>query len=236
MRDGQSMDLREGLLCSLAEELRSLGSGRKLIAVDGVDGSGKTTFARELADAISRRPVLIIHADDFLHLRETRHRRGRDSPEGFWLDTYDYEALHRCVLTPLGREGEGVYTPAVTDHKRNAPLDSKVLRAPVDALVLIEGMFLHRELLRDVWDYSIFLDVPFTETARRMALRDGTHADPEHPSMRRYVGGQRLYFAGAAPWRRATCVIDNTTPREPRILSIREALQRHNDLEGGAGL
>lgn len=36
-------------------------------------------------------------------------------------------------------------------------------------------MFLHRDELADRWDWSVCLDVPFTETARRMAARDGTH-------------------------------------------------------------
>ena len=92
------------MLRSLATELLSEGTGRRLFAVDGVDGSGKSTFANDLAAVIQEAPVIVIHADDFLNLRAVRHRRGRDSPEGFWLDTYDYEALHRDVLVPLGRE------------------------------------------------------------------------------------------------------------------------------------
>lgn len=62
------------------------------------------------------------------------------------------------------------------------------------------------------WDWSVFLDVPFTETARRMALRDGSHPDPEHPTNRRYVEGQRIYLASCGPLERATVVMANTPP------------------------
>ncbi len=73
-------------------------------------------------------------------------------------------------------------------------------------------MFLHRDDLMHRWDWSVFLDVPFTETARRMALRDGSHPDPEHPTNRRYVEGQRIYLASCGPLERATVVMANTPP------------------------
>ncbi|UXM92872.1 uridine kinase [Paenarthrobacter sp. JL.01a] len=219
---------KPGLLGLLAEELQALGSQRQFVGIDGVDGSGKTTFAEGLAAAIRGRPVLTIHVDDFLNLQEVRHRRGRTSPEGFWLDTYDYAALEEYVLTPLRPGGDGLYRPAATDLKHNTRLHPELAEAPDNAIVLVEGMFLHRDELLGIWDYSIFLDVPFTETARRMSIRDGGNPDPEHPSMRRYVGGQRLYFEQARPWTRATRVIDNTHPGQPTLLSPEEAAKRHS--------
>ncbi|MCT9868739.1 uridine kinase [Paenarthrobacter aurescens] len=218
---------RPELLRFLAEEVLTLGPTRQLIAIDGVDGSGKSTFAKDLAPAIKGRTVMTIHVDDFLNPQEIRHRRGRTSPVGFWLDTYDYAALNENVLAPLSRGGDGRYRPAFTDSSRNASIQPGSRQAPDDALVLVEGMFLHRDELFGVWDYSIFLDVPFAETARRMSRRDGSNPDPDHPSMQRYVGGQRLYFENAQPWSRATRVIDNTLPQEPRLMSPREAMGRH---------
>lgn len=214
------------MLHSLAEEFVPEKTGRILMAVDGVDGSGKSTFAADLALVIRTRPVIVIHVDDFLNLRAVRHRRGRESPEGFWLDTYDYGTLNRDVLVPLRRGGSGCYRPVATDHRHDVRLSPPALRAPENAVVIVEGMFLHRDELADWWDYSCFLDVPFTETARRMSVRDGSNPDPEHQSMRRYVGGQRLYFEAAQPWHRATRVIDNSDPALPRIMSAEEAQQR----------
>lgn len=56
----------------------------------------------------------------------------------------------------------------------------------------------------------MFLDVPFSISVRRMAERDGTHPDPEHPSMRRYVEGQRIYVSRCHPAERATHVVQNS--------------------------
>ncbi|WP_090820123.1 uridine kinase [Arthrobacter sp. yr096] len=223
---GENTVVRRELLRLLAQEMLACGPGRQLVAIDGVDGSGKSTFARELAHAIPDRPVVTIHVDDFLNLQEERHRRGRTSPLGFWLDTYNYAALTENVLEPLGKGGTGEYRAAVTDLQADVTIELAPREAPDNALVLVEGMFLHRAELLGWWDYSIFLDVPFAETARRMALRDGSNPDPEHPSMQRYVGGQRLYFESAQPWARATRVIDNTHPAEPRVMSPQEAMGR----------
>lgn len=183
-----------------------------LIAIDGVDGSGKTTFAARFAAAIERagRPCVVVHEDDFLAPRSVRYRRGRVSPEGFFRDSYDLHALARDVLDPLRPDGDRRIRRRAFDHRLDAAIDTPAEEVPVAAVVLVEGMFLHRDELSSRWDWSVFLDVPFTETARRMALRDGSHPDPEHPSMRRYVEGQRIYLAECRPHERATIVLSNS--------------------------
>ncbi len=75
--------------------------------------------------------------------------------------------------------------------------------------MIVEGMFLHRDELLDTWDMSVFLEVPFAISVRRMAERDGTSPNPDDPSVRRYVEGQRIYLAACTPTQRATHVIAN---------------------------
>ena len=86
---------------------------------------------------------------------------------------------------------------------------------------MLDGLFLHRQELRDYWDLSIYLDVPFAVSAARMAVRDGTNPDPEHPSMARYVGGQRLYLAECNPAGLADFVIDNADWDQPLVRGVR---------------
>ncbi len=195
----------------LVDVVRAL-PGPALIAVDGVDGSGKTTFAAGLAAALqdAGRPALVVHEDDYLAPRAVRYRLGRHSPEGFLQDSYDLVALTRYVLDPLAPGGDRRIRRRFFDHRTDAEVAPRDEHVPDDAVVIVEGMFLHRDELADRWDWSVFLDVPFAETARRMAERDGSHPDPEHPSMRRYVEGQRLYLDRCRPRTRATVVLDNT--------------------------
>ncbi|MFC3299356.1 uridine kinase [Arthrobacter agilis] len=214
-----------------------VGTEGRIIAIDGVDGSGKTFFAANLAAEIHHRPVITIHADNFLNPSSVRHARGRHSPIGFWRDTYDYSALHKYVLTPLGPDGDGRYSPASYDPATDQPTVAAFLQAPPDALVLVEGMFLHRDELVTSWDASVYLDVPFAVTAARMAARNGTSRDPEHPTMRRYVHGQRLYFEAARPWERATFVIDNRDFTVPDVVrSVTPPTGPGDPLPGATGV
>lgn len=184
-----------------------------VIAVDGVDGSGKTTFATRLAAAIegAGRPAVIVHEDDFLAPREVRYRLGRESPEGYFRDSYDLVAFTERVLDPLRPGGDRRIQRRMFDHRTDSPIQAPIEEVPVNAVVIVEGMFLHRDELVNRWDWSVFLDVPFIETVRRMAHRDGSHPDPEHPTMRRYVEGQRFYLATCHPRERATVALDNSS-------------------------
>ena len=67
-------------------------------------------------------PVVRVSVDGFHRPREARYRRGRSSPQGFWLDSYDHGALRRWLLGPW-RAGAGRYRAAVHDVATDASLD-----------------------------------------------------------------------------------------------------------------
>lgn len=182
-------------------------------------------FARNLARQAARssRPTVIVHFDDFLNPAAVRHARGRSSPDGFWLDTYNYDAFRSGVLAPLMPGGNGRYRARSYDPRVDRTVLSSPKPSPPDALIIVEGMFLHRDGLAQMWDLSVFLDVPFAETVRRMAERDGTSPDLSDSSLNRYIAGQQIYFAHAKPWDRATVVVDNTDFEQPRIIDASAA-------------
>lgn len=188
------------------------------MAIDGVGASGKSTFAANLARQVDARHVVVLHVDDFFNPSVVRHARGRLSPEGFWLDSYNYSALITSALKPLAASGDGLYCATSLDHEADRFALSSPVQAPKDALVLVEGTFLHRDELVPFWDYSIYLDVPFAEAGRRMHQRHGTDANAAPGLTSRYDGAQRLYFAAATPWRRASLVVDNTDVHHPKII------------------
>lgn len=212
---------RHRLLTDIAGRiLAHAGASGSRIGVDGVDGAGKTTFARELATTLRSlgREVVQISADDFHQQRASRYRRGRDSAAGFWLDSYDYPALRANVLAAFGPKGTGRYREAAHDLVSDQLLDLPWRIAAPGAVLVLDGLFLHRDEMVGEWDFSVFLQVPFAVSVARMAQRDGSNPDPEHPDNARYVGGQRLYFAACLPWERASLVVDNTDLAEPRII------------------
>jgi uridine kinase len=214
---------RDAVLRLIAEEILGVGAATVTrVAVDGVDGAGKTTFADELAATLepSGRQVMRVSADDFLNPRSVRYRLGRASPEGFFLDSYDYEALHRLVLEPLASGGSRRFKRRAFDLQADEPIEAAEETAASDAILVLDGLFLHRDELYGLWDYSVFLDVDFAVSVARCAARGTGWASPDvdAPSNRRYVGGQQLYLSRCAPQRRATRVIDNNVLTAPAIV------------------
>lgn len=200
---------------------RITGAGAIRVAVDGVDGAGKTIFADELADLLraAGRNVVRVSIDGFHNPRTVRYRRGRSSPEGFWLDSYDYPRFIADVVEPFSPGGEQRYRSAIRDVATDEQVDIEPTAAPEDAIVIVDGIFLHRDELAGCWDFSVFLRVEFDETFRRMALRDGCPVHPGAPENRRYLVGQQLYLAACDPESRADVVIDNTDPARPSFTS-----------------
>lgn len=189
-----------------------------LVAVDGVDGAGKTVFADELTEVLDRRGVAGLRAsvDGFHHPPSTHHRRGRDSPEGFFRDSYDYRALRRLLLDPLGASGDRQIVRRVYDVHAEEPVEAVVESADDIEVLVLDGIFLHRSELRDLWDLSVFLEVDFEVSIPGGAGRGYGDPDPTAASNQRYVEGQKLYLATCQPRTRATWVSDNNVLAEAR--------------------
>lgn len=206
-------------MLALAERIRTLRPGERVaVAVDGVDGAGKTVLADELAESVGpRRHVVRVSIDGFHQPRAERYRHGT-GPESFYRHSYDYAAFAAVVLDPF-RAGSPV-KPAVNDVERDVRIHVPALPVAADTVLLVDGIFLHRPELRDAWDATVFVDVPFEVSVPRGNARfSGDHdPDPEGAGNHRYVGGQRLYFAEADPRRRATWIFDNTDLQHPRLL------------------
>ncbi|WP_273727453.1 uridine kinase [Brucella gallinifaecis] len=184
-------------------------TGRVAVAIDGVDGAGKTTFADELTPVIESygRTTLRVSVDGFHNPRTLRYKRGKDSPEGFFLDSYNYKSLYNDLLQPFKSNAPSVQV-ACFDHKSDKPL--KIVEAvSSDTVLLLDGIFLHRDELQHLWDFSIFLSVPFSVSYARMAERDSCDPDPFAPENRRYLEGQNIYLRSCRPQERATIVFEN---------------------------
>jgi uridine kinase len=195
------------------EILHNNGRGRVVVAVDGIDGAGKTRFADALADALRRAGHTVFRAsiDGFHNPRALRYARGSDSPEGFYRDSYDYETFRRVLLDPFRDGGTGSFVLEAFDHRRDAPVEPKWTTGKPDSILLLDGIFLHRPELRGLWNYSIWLEVDPTVAAQRCLARDGESGIGD-----RYTKGQQLYVREAKPRAAATAIYDNNDFEHPR--------------------
>lgn len=215
------MPRRQEVLDTVARALsRPIAAGVTRVAIDGVDGAGKTYFADELAGVLgaSGRSVIRASVDGFHNPRSIRYRRGRDSPEGFFEDSYDYAQLKAVLLDPLSPGGSGHYRAAVFDHRSDSPVSGPTRVASPGDILVLDGIFLHRPELRAYWDYSIFLEVAFAVSIPRGSQRGEGSPDPEAASNQRYVRGQELYLRSCEPARFATVTINNDDLLAPYIV------------------
>ncbi len=196
-----------------AEILQNNGRGRVIVAVDGVDAAGKSYFGDALADALRRAGHAVVRAsvDGFHKPRALRYARGKDSPEGFYRDSYDYETLRRVLIDPFTDGGTGSFVLEAFDHRRDAPIEPKWVTGKPDTILVLDGIFLHRPELRGLWNYSIWLDVDPTVASQRALARDGESGIGD-----RYTKGQALYVKDAKPRTAANAIIDNNDFEHPR--------------------
>jgi uridine kinase len=195
------------------------------VAIDGPDASGKTILANALSKAFARRSREVIRASiDGFHLpRRQRYRRGKDSPEGYYLDSFDHQAIRAELLRPLGPGGSLRYRRATFDFRENVPSLTATQIAKSDSILVFDGVFLLRPELIDLWDFRIFLFVDYAEVLRRVAVRDrelfGSSEAALDRYRTRYIPGQMIYFMTVRPWTLADIVLDNSIPASPVILS-----------------
>ena len=200
----------------LAAVAARLPVGRRVrVGVDGRDGAGKTVFADELAAVLVAQGRTVVRAsvDGFHRSRADRYRRGRESAVGYWLDAYDYDRMTGALLDPFGR-GERVRT-AVHDVRTEAALDLPPVPVGGDDVLIVDGVFVHRDELAPYWDFSLYLHVDLAVSLARMSARD----DLPIKTTPRYTGAHRLYVAACDPLRRASVVVDNTDLATPRMIN-----------------
>jgi uridine kinase len=213
---------RAELLASLAESIGSVEIAHPVrVAIDGPPASGKTSLADELAVVLRAQGREVIRAtiEGFLHPRAERYRRGADSAEGCFHDSFDFAALHGFLLDPLGPGGDRRFRQAIYDRDTDTAESHPATTASANAVLLFDGVFLMRPELIDRWDLRIFLSVTFEETMDRARVRDQTSsrsaAEVERHYRSRYLPSQQFYFDTFRPAEHADIIVHNGELHQP---------------------
>lgn len=210
------------MLGALADAVGSVTIAHPIrVAIDGPPAAGKTMLADELAVVLRARGRDVVRAtiEDFLTPRSQRYRRGDDSAEGCYHDSFNFDALYRVLLDPLGPGGDRRFVHAVYDKVTDTAPSLPATTAPVDAVLLFDGVFLLRPELIDRWDLRIFVSAAFEETLDRARIRDWTPSrsatDVERRYRSRYVPSQQFYFDTVRPTEHADIIVHNDKPQQP---------------------
>jgi uridine kinase len=190
---------RHVVLEELGDALAAVHAPDRLtrIGIDGVDGAGKTSLAEEIAQLLTKRarPCVRVSLDFFERPPTERHARGELSPEGYYLDSFDVERLRAHVLSLDGSR---------------------------EVVVVVDGIFLQRPELADLWDATVWVEADLDAAAERALQRDLVRVDsPDAERERyrfRYFPAQRRYIEEERPHERATFVLRNSDLDEPELV------------------
>ena len=215
---------RTDILQAIANRLAAIKLPHPLrVGIDGVSASGKTVLADELAVVLQKmnRKVIRTGIDGFHNPPEIRHRRGSMSVEGYVEDSFDYAAVRKCVLNPLGPEGSLSYQLEIYDHAKETGKPPNSISASSDAILLFEGVMLFRKEIVNAFDYRILVDTTFEVALERAKTRDLKHFGNMQTLLdkytRRFIPGQKRYLAECRPAEQANAIFGNDDPYRPKI-------------------
>ncbi|MBE8475172.1 uridine kinase family protein [Streptomyces justiciae] len=143
----------------------------RLVAVDGHAGSGKSTFAGQLAAELGGAPAL--HLDDIASHEELFDWTGR---------------LLEQVIEPLRRGETARYAPYDWHARRFGP----VRDLPPAPVILVEGVGAGRRALRPHLAQLLWMELPREESWTRGRSRDGAE---QREFWEGWVRAERAHFA-----------------------------------------
>ena len=149
-----------------------------LLGIMGGSCSGKTTFARALADDISDLHPITLNQDAYfqdwsVYPEDDRERvKTANHP-----DAVNWDALLKHIRSLSAREEIVVPPPGTGAAARGRPRETL---APSDVVIVEGHLIYHDEELRDLMTLKLFLDVdPHERVLRRMMRDAGRNGDLE---------------------------------------------------------
>lgn len=147
---------------------------RKMIAVVGAPGAGKSTISAPLMAGLAKAGAraAVIPMDGY-HLDDRILGPRGDLPRKGAPHTYDVGGF-RAMIDRVAR-GDTVYIPVFDRSREIAIAGAEEIGAEIDTLV-VEGNYLLLQDgdwagIKDRWDISLFLDVPEEVLERRLMAR-----------------------------------------------------------------
>ncbi|MBD3285084.1 HAD-IA family hydrolase [candidate division WOR-3 bacterium] len=197
------------------------GSTAHIVGINGVDTSGKTTFAVEMEKYLKSRghQTMIIHLDDFHNPRDVRSR-GADPIQSYIDNAFNLELLEKEILAPISRGQTLDKELKLLELESDEFTNVKRYRIDKDTIVILEGVLLYREPINKYFCIRVFLDVEFREVLRRAGERDTARFGPEFIKRykTKYIPVQKRYLEDCKPVERSDVVVDNNDYIRPYLV------------------
>jgi phosphoglycolate phosphatase-like HAD superfamily hydrolase/uridine kinase len=211
-------DRRRPIFDLIADDVKRKKAKDKayIIGVNGIDCSGKSTFAKALEEHFraGNHPTQLISIDEF-HFPKSIRYSGPDQAENYYTKSFNIERLKDKLLKPIHEKGAVSTRLDLLDLDADQYTSSKRYSVSPDTIVILEGVFLFRPELAPYLDYKIYLDINFEESKRRAPIRDNTASLDKYDT--KYHPAQARYIEEYRPASQADLLIDNNDPEYPKI-------------------
>ncbi|WP_406544671.1 AAA family ATPase [Pseudobutyrivibrio sp.] len=182
-----------------------------IVGIDGLGGAGKSSISEEIYEELSGENISIevLHIDDFIHPKNIRYNDNYAEWECYYNLQWRYDYLLENVINPIKKNGKFTGLIELYDKDEDR-YEKKSVDIKEGSVVLIEGIFLQREELSQVFDYMIYIDVPESERLKRVLKRDGyigTVDDIKEKYENRYFPAERHYVNMYSPSKVADYVV-----------------------------
>jgi uridine kinase len=209
------------LVAEIGRRHTELGGSRALlVALSGIDGSGKGWMARRAAERLATAGLRVasLGVDLWLNLPPVRFSAERPA-EQFYQHSLRLDALLTRALLPLRDTRALDLAFDATEETATAYRPERWQYSNIE-VVLVEGIFLLKRGLRPHYDLAVWLDCSF-ETALERALARGQEGLPPGETIRAYetiyFPAQRLHAERDDPRGGADLVV----PNDPRLAGPR---------------
>lgn len=174
-----------------------------ILGIDGLGAAGKTTYATYLAQIFTEQKInnLIFHMDDFIHPREVRYKSKNKEWQNYYYSQWRYNYFINEVLLQA-RKGQIFTREIELYNKQDDTCMRKEINVPGNAIIIIEGVFLQRSILRSYFDYIVFIEHPKEQRLERVITRDkyiGERKEIIDKYVRRYFPAEERYVKEFAP-------------------------------------
>lgn len=193
------------------------------VAINGIEGTGKTVFASKLVEYLNIKNInaIQISIDGFHFNKEVRYKQGRDSAKGYYEDSYDEIAFVEKVLKSSQSEIPNI-TKATHNLETDEYLNLKPTEIENETVLITDGAYLFKPNYINHWDLKIYLKTDFKTALIRGINRDvkllgGLKATKEKYN-NRYHKASKIYIDENKPEEQADLVIDNTELKNLKII------------------
>ncbi len=183
-----------------------------LAAISGIDGSGKSTMARQVVEELKSRGLnaALIGLDAWHNSPEKRFNK--DAPaQHFYRHAFRFEELFEILINPLKHNKSTHITVELT----RLPEDDLYLHSydfdEIDVIVL-EGIFLFKKELRKNYDLAFWVECSFEAALQRAILRNQEGlSEKEIISDYRtiYFPAQKIHFTKDKPKSDVDGIVEN---------------------------